>query len=148
MGTEAPAAIRDPAIPHRRDASGSAGRPGVLAAGILVVVLGVALHRTATTMPLVGADGLLPDHAAASLLLNPNTATWWELTVLPGIGEVTARRIVEHRQSRTVDGGNAADVYRTPADLQQVKGIGPLTAARMAPYLAFGSSAARAQRTP
>ena len=52
---------------------------------------------------------------------------WPELSQLPGIGETLARRIVESR----VDDGPFVD----HSDLTRVRGIGPRTLARIAPYL-------------
>jgi competence protein ComEA len=56
-----------------------------------------------------------------------NEADWPELTVLPGIGETLARRIVESRQIE----GPFADVDQ----LQRVRGIGPKTLEQMRPFL-------------
>lgn len=71
------------------------------------------------------------------LRIDPNSAPWWELTIIPGVGEVTARRIVSFRSE---NGGTVDRLFRRPADLQGVHGIGPKTAARIAPYLAFPDS--------
>ncbi|MBN1394811.1 MAG: helix-hairpin-helix domain-containing protein [Pirellulales bacterium] len=56
-----------------------------------------------------------------------NKADWPELTMLPGIGETLARRIVASRRAE----GPFAD----HADLRRVKGIGPKTLERIRPYL-------------
>lgn len=48
--------------------------------------------------------------------LNLNTATQEELESLPGLGKVTAARVIEARERR---GG-----FRTPQDVEEVKGIG------------------------
>ena len=60
--------------------------------------------------------------------LDINRADWPEWTLLPGIGEMLARRIVE---SRTTEGP-----FATHDDLQRVKGIGPKTLVAIRPYLA------------
>ncbi|SFL46441.1 competence protein ComEA [Desulfomicrobium norvegicum] len=49
-------------------------------------------------------------------LVNINTATVQELTSLPGIGPVTAAKIVEYRE---------AHPFATVEEIQEVKGIGP-----------------------
>jgi hypothetical protein len=71
--------------------------------------------------------------------VNPNVAPWWGLTVLPRIGEVTARRIVQYRESVTQ--GPSADgilpVFKRACDLEEVRGIGPKTVQRIARYLRF-----------
>ncbi len=57
-----------------------------------------------------------------------NVATWQELVVLPGIGEMLAMRIIE---SRETDGP-----FSEITDLLRVRGIGPATLERLRPYLA------------
>lgn len=75
--------------------------------------------------------------------VNPNTAPWWELTALPGVGESSARRIVAHRESgacRKVAGRESFDdspCFQIPADLEPVHDIGPRTIQRIAPHLRF-----------
>lgn len=60
--------------------------------------------------------------------LNVNTAARDELMSLPGIGEVTANRIIEGRP------------YGKPADLEKVDGIGGKTVERLLRYLEFGGA--------
>jgi len=70
--------------------------------------------------------------------IDPNSATWAELTRLPGVGEALAKRIVEYRtERRRADGEGAAGkpVFRTPEDLGAVKGIGRSLIERLRPYL-------------
>lgn len=55
--------------------------------------------------------------------INPNTAARDELMRLPGIGEVTANRIIEKRPYVSMD------------DLTRVTGIGPKTLERIRPFL-------------
>jgi competence ComEA-like helix-hairpin-helix protein len=63
--------------------------------------------------------------------IDVNAADHAALQLLPGIGPGLAQRIVDHR----ADHGPFASM----ADLRQVKGIGPATAARMRPFVAFGA---------
>lgn len=63
----------------------------------------------------------------AELQIDVNSAPWTELTLLPGIGEEKARRIVHLRQQR----GNFSDIN----DLMRVEGIGPKTLDAIRPYL-------------
>ena len=74
--------------------------------------------------------------------INPNTAPWWELTVLPGVGEITAKRIVEYRDRRRGELGlpDDAPVFNSPGDLQRVHGIGPKKSEQMTPLLTFPAS--------
>lgn len=55
-----------------------------------------------------------------------NSASAAELTTLPGVGEVTAQRIIEYR---------TAHGFATIEELMQVKGIGKARFAKMQPYL-------------
>jgi competence protein ComEA len=59
--------------------------------------------------------------------LDINRADWPEWSVLPGIGEMLAKRIV---QSRQLNGP-----FRSHDDLQRVHGIGPKTVERIREYL-------------
>jgi len=61
------------------------------------------------------------------LTIDINSAAWPELTLLPEISETMARRIVNHRESN----GKFSSIDA----IQQVKGIGPRTFARIEPYL-------------
>jgi len=75
--------------------------------------------------------------------INPNTATWWELAELPGIGEVKGRAIVAYREQfrrEALADNPRADpppAFTKPEDLDAVKGIGPATVEKMRPMLVF-----------
>lgn len=56
-----------------------------------------------------------------------NHAEWSELFAIPGVGEKTARGIVEYRQ--------ANGRFKTIGDLEKVPGIGPKTIERIREYL-------------
>lgn len=56
-----------------------------------------------------------------------NSADWPELTLLPQVGEVLARRIVDYR--------SAHGPYRNAQELEKVSGIGPKTIRQVKPYL-------------
>jgi competence protein ComEA len=57
-----------------------------------------------------------PAKATSGGLININTATQAELESLPGIGPVTAQKIIAYRQSTP---------FQTIDDLENVNGIGP-----------------------
>ena len=75
--------------------------------------------------------------------LDPNVAPEIELDRLPGVGPALASAIASAR----VDGA----VFRTPADLEAVRGIGPSLAGRIGPHLRFDAAprvGAFARRSP
>lgn len=74
------------------------------------------------SIAIVGAATLEPNS------INPNTAARDELMKLPGIGEVTANRIIEGRPYTTVD------------DLESVSGIGEKTLERIRPFIRLPES--------
>lgn len=69
--------------------------------------------------------------AAASGKININTATIAELDTLPGIGEVTANRIIEFRETQ--------GPYRSIDDLVHVQGISSRTISKLRDLVTVGS---------
>jgi competence protein ComEA len=67
--------------------------------------------------------------SALSGVVNVNTASAEELSLLPGVGPARARAIVELRQQR---GG-----IKRIEDLLEVKGLGEASLAKLKPYLAL-----------
>jgi hypothetical protein len=105
--------------------------PAVFAV-LWLIMLVLLVRRPAFTEPV----GPVPQTVAS---VDPNVAPWWELTILPRVGEITARKIVRYREcaAGTSVGKPAGKPFRRPADLEAVNGIGPITVQRMAPYLCF-----------
>jgi len=101
----------------------------------LPLVLLVALQGS-HWVPVPAANASNPRAADLTLRLDPNLAPWWELTIVPRIGEVTARKIVAYREEHrpTTDG---RPVFQRAEDLARVHGIGPKTVERLRPYLQF-----------
>jgi len=64
--------------------------------------------------------------------INPNIDPWWKLATLPQIGEDRAKRIVKYRQAQ-----KEVTVFKSAADLAKIRGLGPHTVARVAPFLCF-----------
>jgi len=85
---------------------------------------GVAMWRS--------ADGLFVaiDPNTVVTQVDPNAAPWWELSMLPHLGDSLAREITEYRTE--ID-----RPFVRAADLEQVPGIGPKTVQRLAPHLRF-----------
>ncbi|MFQ5414317.1 MAG: ComEA family DNA-binding protein [Phycisphaerae bacterium] len=69
--------------------------------------------------------------------IDPNTAPWWELAALPDIGPTIAHRMVSYRKAAASARDGGVPVFVTPSDLARVRGIGPKTVERIAPFLAF-----------
>lgn len=108
------------------------------------LLLWVGAYRAAAMAALVGLvillGGRMADrgqvvHDFVPERINPNTAAIGSLVRLPGIGKARALDILHYRQSQT----DAADgpVFTTPDDLQAIRGIGPKTAEKLAPWLTF-----------
>lgn len=90
----------------------------------------VTLCGLMQTLGTIRADG--PAIDVPTIRLDPNRASWSELALLPGIGEVLARRIVAARS-----GHASSPAFCTPNDLTSVERIGPVTAGKLAPFLQF-----------
>ena len=115
----------------------TSGKPGFDPCITLLVGLAAAMMAIALLSPSPAAPDEVPPASFRSM--DPNFAPWWELTMLPRIGETIARRIVSFRQAAAQADPDrlSSPVFRHPADLIQVPGIGPKTVARVAPYLHF-----------
>jgi len=98
-----------------------------------VVATGLAL-----VLALVASTGLATaaGKPAPTGKVNINTATAQQLTVLPGVGEKLAARIVDYRQK---SGG-----FKTVSELMNVQGIGEKNLAKIQSYLTTGGDASKA----
>ena len=76
---------------------------------------------------LVDIDRALPRPVVFKVRINEAEPT--EIMLLPEIGETLAKRITASRERE--------GPFRTTEDLQRVKGIGPVTAARIGRYITF-----------
>ncbi len=70
--------------------------------------------------------------------IDPNTAAWYELALLPGIGESKAKQIVSFREQKSQE--SKRPVFSKPVDLEAVRGIGPKTVLRIGRFLCLGES--------
>ena len=106
----------------------------VLAAGLLVYCAVLAIRNRAhidDPQPPVGARA---DEVASRI--DPNTASQYELSLLPSIGPVRAGEIIAYRQR--VQGREPGGVaFARPDDLMRVRGIGPALLAHKLPHLKF-----------
>jgi competence ComEA-like helix-hairpin-helix protein len=72
--------------------------------------------------------------------VNINTATSEELQLVPGIGPVTAEKILQMRKSY--------GQFKSVDDLLAIRGLGPKRLEKMRKYLTAGKPAARKPTTP
>lgn len=111
---------------------------GLLCGLAAVGAVAVAVHARRTTVDQAELAVVDARPATASLRINPNTASWVELSALPGLGEVLSKRIVAYREKRRVEFRNpTATVFRRADDLEAVKGIGPKRSASLAQHMTF-----------
>jgi competence ComEA-like helix-hairpin-helix protein len=109
--------------------------PGIGAAAISAIAPYVTLPpapeqvrapvESATLPSAVSSPSPAPISARPAEVVDVNAAGEAELQTLPGIGPALARRIVEYRA--------AHGPFRSAGDLANVRGIGPATAAKLAP---------------
>jgi len=98
----------------------------VLLAGCLAVTHISAQERGAP---------LAASRPTATASLNLNTATAAQLETLPGVGKVTADRIVEYRQK--------SGSFKRVEDLMNVRGIGEKAFLKLKPLITVGAGADR-----
>jgi competence protein ComEA len=97
----------------------------------LLSALALGLALAAASAPAFAAEKL-------SGVVNVNTASAEQLTLLPGIGDARAREIVAARQKQ---GG-----FKRVEDLLAIKGIGDASLAKLRPYVSLsGETTLRAQ---
>jgi Helix-hairpin-helix motif len=112
--------------------------------GIFWVVLGVRWACDRVYLP-GGPDIPSPRAAELSGKIDPNTADWQTLAGIPSMGEKRSQAIVAYRDRETT-AGRGPIVFRSPHDLERIKGIGAATAANLEPYLEFPTNAALTTR--
>jgi competence protein ComEA len=80
---------------------------------------------------------LLANKKPPAAPVNLNTATSEELQLVPGIGPVTAEKILQMRKSY--------GAFKSVDDLSAIRGIGPKRLEKMHKYLTVGKAAAAAK---
>lgn len=84
----------------------------------------------APAAPPEGTAAVQPTLPTSAERININTASAAELDTLPGIGPVTAAKIIAYRQ--------AHGPFQTIASIEDVPGIGPVTLARIQDLITLG----------
>lgn len=133
-------AVNGPRCPAGKSATASVSQHRTLLLTLLLFLISLAavgIFRSS-----IDDLGRAPDRDRTLCKgINPNSAQWYELAELPGIGESLARRIVAYRESqRETAQHSMRPVFESPNDLLSVSGIGPRVMARIAPFLAFSAS--------
>ncbi|MBN2583554.1 MAG: helix-hairpin-helix domain-containing protein [Planctomycetes bacterium] len=94
----------------------------LLAAGMLAMVAGGWLARRGEPLSMPG-----PAEGEAPYRVDVNAVDWPELSLVPGLGGVLARRIVERRERQ--------GPYRSLDELVEIDGIGAIRLREIRPYL-------------
>jgi competence protein ComEA len=97
-------------------------RATVLLASLALVLVATVAHAQSEMRPLPLGDAV--DKRAG--VVNLNNASEEQLELLPGIGPLKAKAIVEHRRTHP---------FHKVDELTKVKGIGRKTFGRLRPYL-------------
>jgi competence protein ComEA len=95
---------------------------------LVLALLAIGTHWTwqaAHNRRLIEIDHVEPE--LAEFKIDINQADWPEIALMPGVGEVLAKRIVTDR--------DANGPFQDHTDLRRVRGIGPKTFDGMRPYL-------------
>ncbi len=113
---------------------------GLLSLGAIWLFIRIWLN------PIYVSDPQPADPARAAELedrIDPNTAEWHTLAALPQIGESRARQMIEFRE-QFVASHSGERAFKSAADLQLVRGIGPGIKAQMEPFLIFTQQSSNA----
>ncbi len=98
-----------------------------------MLTAGIALTGLMVMLAAMYWTHRLPPLEAPPLRINPNTASMASLVRLPGVGRARAMDIIHYRQNQKPN----EPVFLSADDLQKIHGIGPKTAAVLAPWLTF-----------
>lgn len=120
----------DPVSRHRALAIQSRRRRAVLAPLPVLAMIAIGQVSAGVRVAAPTPDDVMPNAQQLSGRIDPNVVPWFELTILPRVGEIIAKRIVAERESRLQSNPNAMP-FRSADDLDAVHGIGPKTVDRL-----------------
>lgn len=98
-----------------------------------MLAAGVALMGLIVMLVMVCVSHRQPPLEVPPQRINPNTASMAGLVRLPGVGKARALDIIHYRENHGPDG----TVFRSAQDMENIRGIGPKTAAKLEPWLVF-----------
>lgn len=107
---------------------------------VFVCLVGIACLEARFRYRCAHALPVPPRVASEVYQVDINRASWEEFTVLPGVGETMARRVVAERERR--------GPFQAVDDLMRVRGIGERTVQRLAKHLVVTSPAIAAPSSP
>jgi len=90
---------------------------------VCCAVLAISRRGEPIAAPAAGGSG-------ASYQVDLNRAEWYELSLLPGLGEVLSKRIVAYRGER--------GAFKSVDEIVGVEGIGAVKLEQLRPYLVVG----------
>lgn len=99
--------------------------------GVGIVFLAVTAISLWPLLP-AGAGNQAADPQVTCFRTDPNYASKAELMLLPGIGEALSEAIIDYREAFA-----PGAAFRCAEDLDRVHRIGPVTVAKLRPYLIF-----------
>lgn len=119
---------RSTSLVHRWSLALHQGHQQWVCIGLVFGLLAMAIYFGVVAKE---ANGLVEIETAPRLKfdfqVDLNRAKWHELFAIPGVGETLARRIVDYR--------NQYGEFQSVDELKEVRGLGPISVSRIAPYL-------------
>lgn len=100
-----------------------------LSAAFVCIMVGFFMGRN-TSQKLYISSGITTDSTQSTGKLDLNTATVYQLQILPGVGQVLAQNIVNYRQEN--------GPFTSTDELLQVKGFGPKRLEAILEYITVG----------
>ncbi len=97
--------------------------------GCSIMIISLLIFFMAAPFGNYNLDKSWPDTPRLSDKINPNTATWYSMARLPGVGPARAHQIVKYRQS--------VKMFNNAHELANISGIGPATVDKISAYLNF-----------
>jgi len=102
----------------------------IIPAICLLTLIGIFIYRGFYHKPLELSKNAIIEQGEGNGKVNINTADTDTLTLLPGIGDVTAQKIIKYREKH--------GPFRKTEDIKRVSGIGDKTYENIRKYITVG----------